>query len=327
MLPSCFINDISIASRIIMGNKKKKVIGGADRRHFFKVGFRGAPGTFELNNDQLKELQHTLLGMLQDFIAVFEKEGIFYTLSGGSVLGTIRHKGFIPWDDDIDINMPRKDFNHLKEVFDRELGDRYVLCTPEYGEGYGMTHVQIKKRGTVYKAFNELKMKHTGIFIDIFVLENTYDERWKRKLHGTACLAMGYALTCRKTYEEWDVLEPFLSNNPLLRNAYLKKMRIGKLFGWISLDKLSAKVIHMYSLCKNENTKYVCIPSGRKHYFGEMYIRKDMTTSVEGTFEGIKVRIPSGTDRYMKILYGENYMVPPPLEDREVHSAVELNFG
>ncbi|MBR1909871.1 MAG: LicD family protein, partial [Lachnospiraceae bacterium] len=158
-----------------MAKEGKVSPGGADRRHFFKVGFRGAPGTFELNDEQLKALQAELLRMLKDFIAVFEQEGIFYTLSGGSVLGSIRHKGFIPWDDDIDINMPRKDFEKLKSVFDRTLGDKYVLCAPEIGEGYGMSHVQIKKRNTVYKAFNELKMKHTGVFIDIFVLENTYD--------------------------------------------------------------------------------------------------------------------------------------------------------
>ena len=57
--------------------KEKKISGSEDRRHFFKTGFRGAPGTFELNEEQLKELQHTLLGMLQDFIAVFEKNNIF----------------------------------------------------------------------------------------------------------------------------------------------------------------------------------------------------------------------------------------------------------
>ena len=301
-------------------------LGGADRRHFFKTGFRGAPGTFELNNEQLKELQHTLLGMLQDFIAVFEEEGIFYTLSGGSVLGAIRHGGFIPWDDDIDINMPRADFEHLKRVFDEKLGDKYVLCAPEIGEGYGMTHVQIKKKGTVYKAFNELNMKHTGIFIDIFVLESTYDNALKRKLHGYRCLALGYMLTCKKTAVDWEKLKAYLVNNEVLKRAYEKKMRFGKLLWFVSLDKLSAKAIKVYSKCRDDNTEYVCIPSGRKHYFGEMYKREDMCKSREATFEGMSVRIPRGTETYMTMLYDSHYMELPPENEREIHSAVELKF-
>ncbi len=307
--------------------KENKISGSTDRRHFFKTGFRGAPGTFELNEEQLKELQHTLLGMLQDFIAVFERNNIFYTLSGGSVLGTIRHGGFIPWDDDIDLNMPRKDFEHLKQVFDRELGDKYVLCAPECGNGYGMSHVQIKKKGTVYKAFNELKMPETGIFIDIFVLENTYDSAVKRKLHGYMCLFMGYMLTCRKTADDWDALEPYLANNLPLKEAFRKKMRIGRLIRFVPLDKLSKHVYKWYSLCRDEKTTYVCIPSGRKHYFGEMYLRKDMNRSRAGTFEGLDVRIPKGTEAYMKVLYGDTYMSIPPESEREIHSAVELSFG
>lgn len=305
----------------------KKAIGAKDRRHFFKTGFRGAPGTFELNNEQLKRLQQTLLEMLKDFITVFEEENIFYTLSGGSVLGAIRHKGFIPWDDDIDINMPREDFEHLKKVFNKRLGDKYVLCGPEFGRGYGMSHVQIKKKGTEYKAFNELTMKDTGIFIDIFVLENTYDSAIKRKIHGSWCLLLGYILTCRKTAQDWEALSPYLSANEVLKEAFEKKMKIGKLFKWISLDKVARVVIYWYSYCNAKNSRLVCIPSGRKHYFGEMYKREDMCKSREAEFEGLKVRIPKGTERYMEILYGQGYMQIPKEEDREIHSAVSLDFG
>ncbi|WP_408072096.1 phosphorylcholine transferase LicD [Butyrivibrio sp. JL13D10] len=307
--------------------KKTNAIGSGDKRHFFKTGFRGAPGTFELNDEQLKRLQQTLIEMLKDFVEVFEQEKIFYTLSGGSVLGAIRHGGFIPWDDDIDINMPRKDFEHLKKVFDEKLSDKYVLCGPEFGRGYGMSHVQIKKKGTTYKAFNELTMEDTGIFIDIFVLENTYDNHFKRKIHGYWCLMLGYILTCRKTAQDWEALEPYLSVNEGLKAAFSKKMKIGRLFKWMSLDKVAKRVIYWYSYCDLEESEMVCIPSGRKHYFGEMYKREDMCKSREATFEGMTVRIPKGTETYMKVLYGPDYMQIPPVEDREIHSAVALDFG
>ena len=306
--------------------KQSKAIGATDKRHFFKTGFRGAQGTFELSDEQLKDLQNALFLMFLDLKEVFEREGIFYTLSGGSVLGAIRHQGFIPWDDDMDINMPRKDFEHLKKVFDRCLGDKYVLCAPEIGDGYGMAHVQIKKKGTVYRAFNELNAKHTGIFIDIFVLENTYDNSLVRKLHGYLCLAAGYALTCKKTEVDWKKLKPYLQENEALEKAYRKKMIVGKLFKWISLDRLSRRVQKVYSACRDENTEFVCIPSGRKHYFGEMYRRSDMNESKEAVFREEKVRIPKGTTTYMKILYGDTYMQIPKESEREIHSAIELKL-
>ena len=305
---------------------EKSAIGSKDKRHFFKTIFREVPGTFELSDEQLKELQGALFEMLKDFIEVFEKEGIFYTLSGGSVLGAIRHKGFIPWDDDIDINMPRKDFEKLKKIFDKELGGRYVLCAPEIGKGYGMSHVQIKKKNTVFKALNELKMQDVGIYIDIFVLENTYDNAFLRKLHGYRCLFWGYALTCKKTANEWDALLPYIGYVEELKKAYKKKMLIGRLFFWIGLDALSKKVMRIYSGCRDNTSKYVCIPSGRKHYFGEMYLRSDMNESEEAVFEGIKVRIPAGTGTYMNVLYGDNYMEIPPVGDREIHSIIEFRL-
>ena len=304
-----------------------KNIGSEDKRHFYKTKFRDVPGTFRLNEKQSKMLQETLLSILKDLIKVFEKEGISYTLSGGSALGAIRHKGFIPWDDDIDINMPRKDFEHLKQVFDKELSDKYVLCAPEFGDNHGLSLVQIKKKGTVYKSFNELKKKNTGIYVDVFILENTYDNWFKRLLHGFVCLAIGFALTCRKTAEDWDELEKYLGSNKELKRAFEKKYRIGRLIRWWPLDDVAKTTKFWYSYCNFQESGFVCIPSGRKHFFGEMYRREDMCESVDSVFEGVDVKIPKGVDKYMKVLYGNDYMNIPAPEEREIHSLVALEFN
>ncbi|MCR5100680.1 MAG: LicD family protein [Butyrivibrio sp.] len=301
-------------------------IGSKDKRHFFKTGMKGCPGTYEISDAELYELQQTLTSMLRDFIRVFEENNIAYTLSGGSVLGTIRHKGFIPWDDDIDLNMSRKEFNKLKKIFDRELGDKYVLCAPEFGRNHGMTHVQIKKKDTVYKAFNEVNKPDVGIFMDIFVLENTYNNIILRTIHGYLCLLWGYILTCRKTYDDFPYLQQHLLPGSDLEKAYSKKANVGRLFSFMSVDKVAKKAYKCYSFCADNRSKYVSIPSGRKHYFGEMYLREDMCKSIEGEFEGMTVKIPKGYPKYMLALYGKNYMVIPPEEDREIHSAIELKF-
>ena len=162
-----------------------------DRRHFYKSGFLGAPGTRVLTADELERLQGELLYMLREVTAAFDRGGLRYTLGGGSVLGALRHRGFIPWDDDIDINMPRADIDRLHERFDELLGDGYVLCSPQRCRKHGMAHIQIKKKGTVYKSFNELNKPDTGLYLDVFPIENTFDSRVLRTIHGVLCLASG----------------------------------------------------------------------------------------------------------------------------------------
>ena len=84
----------------------------------------------ELQENELKQLHECLLSILKDFIYVCEKYNLHYTLGGGSVLGAVRHHGFIPWDDDLDINMPRKDYERFKNIFANELSDEYELNVP-----------------------------------------------------------------------------------------------------------------------------------------------------------------------------------------------------
>ena len=99
----------------------------------------------EMTTEESRRIQ---LDMLRALAAFCDENGLRYFLSGGTLLGAIRHQGFIPWDDDIDLMMPRKDFEKLKTVFEAELGERFTLCAPELGRGHGMTVCQIKRRGT-----------------------------------------------------------------------------------------------------------------------------------------------------------------------------------
>ncbi|RHB40487.1 LicD family protein [Enterocloster aldenensis] len=298
-----------------------------DAHQLFKIEFFKNESVITLTDSQLKHLQLIELEIVQDFIAVVKKYNLTYTLGGGSVLGAIRHKGFIPWDDDIDINMPRKSFDFFINVFEQEMGEKYELWAPELGNGHGMSSVQIKKKGTIYQSFNELSKKNNGIYIDIFILENVPDNKIMRYLHGMLCLAFGYLLTCRKTYEDLHYLEPYFRNNNVLEKAFMKKARLGKVVSWISLDSLAKWTVGVYSLCKNNNTKLVSFPSGRRHYFGEIGLRSDMVSTIQVLFENIEVNIPLGYKAYMERLYGKTYMEIPPLETREQHPLLSLDFG
>jgi len=104
------------------------------------------------------------------------------------------------------------------------------------------------------------------------------------------------------------------------------KIFLGFLLSFLSIDKWTKLVKTVYSLCKNDESKYVAIPSGRKHYFGEMYLRKDVCKYREGFFCGRQIKIPYGAEAYLKRLYGNGYMEIPRYEEREKHPVFELRY-
>ncbi|MDO5702766.1 MAG: LicD family protein, partial [Lachnospiraceae bacterium] len=284
-----------------------------------KEGFMKSGLVRPLTEEELSKLKSIVFEAFEDFDRTARKYGIFYTLSGGSVLGSIRHRGFIPWDDDMDLMMPRRDFNRFKEVFDRELGEKYTLCAPELGRGHGMAVCQMKRRGTVCRSYNELSKEDAGIALDIFILENTFNDPVRRVLHGALCMAAGLMISSRKTYEDLPHMERYFGENENLRQSFAKKAEIGRFFSFMSLDRVSRIVWKIYSLCGDDSSYYVAIPSGRKHYFGEMYRRKDMCRAAKGEFCGRAAPLPVGFRAYLKVMYGDNYMQLPPEGDREQH--------
>ena len=304
-----------------------KSLSAADGFKERKEGFSRSPLVHHLTEEELVTLKALVFESFEDFDAVCRKHRIFYTVSGGTILGSIRHKGFIPWDDDIDIQMPRKDFNKLKKVFNEELGDKYTLCAPELGRGHGMAVCQMKRRGTILRSYNEVSKKDAGIPLDIFILETTYNSPVLRKLHGTACLMMGLLMSARKTCYDLQYLEPYFEGNESLKQSFEKKAALGKLVSFLTLDQMSRLTYRVYSMCRDDRSRYVTIPSGRKHFFGELYLRREMCRARKSEFEGRWIPIPYGYVTYLHALYGDSYMELPPEEDREQHPVMEISFG
>ena len=299
-----------------------------DRRNILKKGFDSNDKVIKLHDDDLKKMQRILLMMLKDFDAIAKKYGIEYTLSGGSVIGALRHQGFIPWDDDIDINVTRENYEKIKKAFRSYRGNKYKLYLPEEDPGHGMSLPQIKLSDTVYKSFIELSKedKDCGICLDIFVIENTFDNKLLRTIHGIGAFGFGYVLTCIKTYHDIEYLRPYLTDKTTAK-AFNKKARIGRFLSFIRLDTAARWTVKWFGLCKNNNSKYVTIPSGRGHFFKEMCPREQIAFPTETLFAGFKTYVATGADAYMRRLYGEDYMTPPPPEKREQHPIMVLDFG
>ena len=281
-------------------------------------------GLHIVTDKELDAIHHTLLDMLKDLITVFEKYDIGWSLSGGSIIGAVRHKGFIPWDDDIDIFLTRANFEKFCKVFHKELGKGYKLRLP--GEkGYLMHFPTIEKRGTEIKQVQSTD-KVQGLFIDVFILENAPDNELVRKIHGlasTAYLAIDSFVrtnACKKNLLKYGKSDPALIQAVKLRCA------LSRLFWFHSMENWMLRSDKCFSVYKNIKSKYVVCPSGNAHYFGEIFRRDCMEPTVSVDFEGIKVNIPCNSDYYLRKRYGKDYMIIPDEDERERHAYVKLSL-
>ena len=281
----------------------------------------------EIEGELLKQMQRILLEILKDFARVCDKYGFYYSLCGGSALGAVRHKGFIPWDDDIDVFMKRSDYMKFLEVFQKELGDKYHLHSPETTPELGMPITQLMKNGTVLKSYTNPDCTDSGIYIDIFILENAPNNKILRKLHGLGSLCFGFILSCARFSQNKErLLDIFQSAGDDVIDAINKKALIGKFFCFLPLKKWASINAGWNSMCKNENSKYVVCPTGIKHYFHEIFLREEYCIAEMLHFEDTELRVIKDYDKALTRLYGD-YMKMPQVEKRETHFCLEIDLG
>lgn len=157
-----------------------------------------------LSEKEIEELHQVLLIILDDLIKICECYDLHFILIGGSAIGALRDKGFIAWDDDIDIAMPRKDFEKLYKIVQTQYSTKYSILHPQAKENYGRILPKIRLKGTLYKTILEYDLEESGIFIDIYTIENIPDLCWKRLSQGIICMFMGFSLSCRRIAKGYD---------------------------------------------------------------------------------------------------------------------------
>lgn len=280
-----------------------------------------------LSQDQIEQAQRVAYSMAIDVIDCCDKLGIEYTLGGGTCLGAIRHQGFIPWDDDVDINVSRQGFKELINELNVCHSEKYWIITPggETEHGFAFTH--INRKGTRVRTIGDVSSENCGLSIDLFVIENTFDSLAARSAHGFLCMAAGFCLSCRRYYQMRNVILPYLEEKSAAKKSISLKSSIGRLLSFASLQTWEALTDRIYSLCKDDHSKYVVVPSGRRHFFNELYERASFFPAKDAQFCEKKWKVPANVDQYLSKLYGDNYMELPPVEKRERHVVLEFDLG
>jgi len=188
-----------------------------------------------------------------------------------------------------------------------------------------MTINRVRLKGSVFRGREDIGNEECGFFVDLMRMENVPDNILIRYLHGFLCMGMGFLLSCRNFYKNRELMKQLADNNPDFRKAYLIKSTVGRFISFITLDRWTRMTQGVYGCCHNSKSRYISVPSGRKHYFGELRLREGFVTSVKCRFEGHMWCIPSDYDGYLRSMYGD-YMSLPPESDREGHIILELKF-
>lgn len=289
----------------------------------FRQVFANNDNLNSITDEQAAQLKLVLMEIMDDVAAVCERHGLTYYMTGGSALGAVRHQGFIPWDDDIDVSMFRKDYDLLRKYMNEEMSDKYWIQYIEDNPKFESNYMKIRKKDTRLVELFEPDPDHAGIFIDIFPIEDTYDNPIKRKLHGYRCELLLLICSCVRLIGLRDRILPYLEDKETVRTVNVKCF-IGKCFSFMSLHKWLVHTEHVLTKCKNSKSEFVTIPTGCNHYFGEMYHRTAFEPPKQVKFEDRTYNIMNDPHEYLSKMYGDYMKIPEGEPER--HSILELKF-
>lgn len=267
-------------------------------------------GAYEISQEELKKLQKIELEMLIEIDRICRKNGISYSLDGGTLLGAVRHKGFIPWDDDIDVIMLRHEYTKFRNACKKELDKkRFFLQDYRSDKGYRWGYAKMRRNGTEFVRLGQehVRQRHNGVFLDIFVVDNVPDEWLLRRLHHFACFAVRKGL-----YSEVGRLR---EENPFARGIYSLMSKVPRDF-YFKVRNALAKPLH------GKRTKLI------SHYTLEYPAhcryglpRECFDETIDMDFEGYKFPGFKKYDLYLGTYYGD-YMTLPPKEKQVPHLTV-----
>lgn len=280
----------------------------------------------ELSSDESKALKNAILDIYKDVVKLCDKYNLTYMMSGGTCLGAVRHHGFIPWDDDLDIMMPRKDYDILISLLEEgELGPKYEYTYPNAKTDANTIFLKIfRKNSKDIEIHNVNTPFPKGIYIDVFALDTVPKTKFAQKIKGFVANGIQFiAISTLYTQYPSEKLKEYMMLDKNLKKRYYIKKVLGSIFGIIP----HAKWIYWYDrfVANSNEGQQWGIPTGRKYYNGEIFDQKVYIPVTKGKFEGIDVNLPNNTDLYLRNLY-RNYMELPPIEKRERHFICEFEL-
>lgn len=250
----------------------------------------------------LRKAQLRLLEMLVEVDRICKKHNIPYWVDGGTALGAARHKGFIPWDDDVDIAVMREDYHRLLKVLEQELPDKYALQNHKNEKCFYFLFSRVVDTFSLFDYGDEVQLfrrkhKHQGIFLDIFFVE-------KALLPVQRFVSPWYQVAFR------------------VRRG-IRKSRLLNKASAIVLEQLFGVVIYLlrklsFMLPDNKLTFGYGVPFYRE------FRRNEIIPTKPVVFEGAKVMGPNNLDAYLRRSFGDYMQIPPPNKRKKHAQYIEV---
>ena len=265
--------------------------------------------------EDMRKMQLLQVDLLKELDRVCAANGIHYTICNGTLLGAVRHKGFIPWDDDADTMMLREDYEKFKRCADQLNPDICYFQDHSTESGYRWGYGKLRRTGTTYVRAGQEHLKgKTGVFIDIFPMDDIKEDPVAAAVQRVLAYCsrkITYSEVAKKQYKGLKGLWFwFLSLIPLsivfaVMNVYAKK----------SADHTTNRV----------TTLFMPISRHKDPYTGEMMLGRPKKWLLETRgyeFEGLELQGPVDYDECLRWQYGSDYMTPPPENERGQHAPV-----
>lgn len=266
--------------------------------------------------EYLRELQLTELEILNEIHRICIKNGLVYYLIGGTLLGAVRHKGFIPWDDDLDIAMPRYDYERFLDICENELNENYYLHCIRTDSKYWLPFAKVRKKNTLFDEANISKLNvKKGIYVDIFPLDKEFCENSREKAFRTKIIKNLSAVLLDKIN--------FYNNGS--KTFKLKLVRIiFYAFSSKSIQNLQTKLM---SKNNRKDCEYYVNYGSNYNTVKQTSPQSKYNPPVMLEFEGGQYYAPNDYAYLLERIYGKDYMSLPPVEKRITHKPVRICFN
>ncbi len=271
-----------------------------------------------MERELLRKVQLIQLEIAQEIKRVCEENDIHYFLSDGSFLGAVRHKGFIPWDDDMDMGMLRRDYEKFCRIAPAKLKPEYTFQNWYTDPNYSLPFGKVLKRNTLYlENKKSRKLKENGFYVDIFPFDFVPEDTFERDDLARRLLSIYRMKLMKSGYTPWREDGKILWHKRLGYLYYQVKA------AFVSQRELAKGYDALAEGCQDGSL--LCEQYAGMHpvYFP----RRCLEELADYTFEGITFKGPKDFETYLTTAYGDYMQLPPEDERENRHQIVEIDFG